>query len=62
MLDWQRLNVRTLVNNRDLHVMPLFHIHGLIAGVLAPMTVGGYVTLTGRLMKCWWITRQWRWW
>jgi acyl-CoA synthetase (AMP-forming)/AMP-acid ligase II len=26
--------------DRELHVMPLFHIHGLIAGVLAPMAVG----------------------
>ena len=26
--------------DRGLHVMPLFHIHGLIAGVLAPMAVG----------------------
>jgi len=29
-----------------LHVMPMFHIHGLIAGLLAPMAVGGSVFCT----------------
>ena len=29
-----------------LNVMPLFHIHGLIAGVLAPMAVGSMVFCT----------------
>jgi acyl-CoA synthetase (AMP-forming)/AMP-acid ligase II len=32
--------------DRELHVMPLFHIHGLIAGVLAPMAVGSQVFCT----------------
>jgi acyl-CoA synthetase (AMP-forming)/AMP-acid ligase II len=32
--------------DRCLNVMPLFHIHGLIAGVLAPMTAGGSIVCT----------------
>ena len=32
----------------SLTVMPLFHVHGLIAGVLAPLSVGGTVVLPGR--------------
>ena len=32
--------------DRELHVMPLFHIHGLIAGVLAPMAVGSQIFCT----------------
>ncbi|MES2979021.1 MAG: acyl--CoA ligase [Pseudomonadota bacterium] len=32
--------------DRELHVMPLFHIHGLIAGVLAPMAVGSQIFVT----------------
>lgn len=32
--------------DRGLHVMPLFHIHGLIAGVLAPMAVGSQIFCT----------------
>lgn len=32
--------------DRELHVMPLFHIHGLIAGVLAPMAVGSSIFCT----------------
>ena len=32
--------------DRELHVMPLFHIHGLIAGVLAPMAVGSLIFCT----------------
>ena len=32
--------------DRELHVMPLFHIHGLIAGVLAPMAVGSMIFCT----------------
>ena len=32
--------------DRQLHVMPLFHIHGLIAGVLAPMAVGSMTFCT----------------
>ena len=30
----------------ELHIMPLFHIHGLIAGVLAPMAVGSQIFVT----------------
>jgi len=41
-------NVRTSLsltaNDRALNIMPLFHIHGLIAGVLAPLSVGGMVS------------------
>ena len=29
--------------DRGLHVMPLFHIHGLVAGLLAPLLAGGSV-------------------
>ncbi len=29
-----------------LHVMPLFHIHGLIAGLLAPLAAGGHIFCT----------------
>ena len=32
--------------DRELHVMPLFHIHGLIAGVLAPMAAGSQIFCT----------------
>ena len=32
--------------DRELHIMPLFHIHGLIAGVLAPMAVGSSIFCT----------------
>ena len=32
--------------DRELHVMPLFHIHGLIAGVLAPWAVGSQIFCT----------------
>jgi oxalate---CoA ligase len=31
-------------NDRGLNIMPLFHIHGLIAGVLAPLSRGGAVS------------------
>ena len=40
---------RTLQFNagdRGLNVMPLFHIHGLIAGVLAPLSAGSQVFCT----------------
>ncbi|MEO8855959.1 MAG: acyl--CoA ligase [Burkholderiaceae bacterium] len=30
-------------DDRELHVMPMFHIHGLIAGLLAPMAVGSQI-------------------
>src|SRR5438046_3032959 len=32
--------------DRGLHVMPLFHIHGLVAGLLAPLLAGGSVFCT----------------
>ena len=32
--------------DRGLNIMPLFHIHGLIAGVLAPLSAGGQVSCT----------------
>jgi oxalate---CoA ligase len=33
-------------NDRGLNIMPLFHIHGLIAGVLAPLSAGSQVFCT----------------
>nr|WP_238257811.1 acyl--CoA ligase [Methylobacterium gnaphalii] len=40
-------NIRTALaftpEDRGLNIMPLFHIHGLIAGVLAPLSAGGQV-------------------
>ncbi len=38
------LNLRA--DDRGLHIMPLFHIHGLIAGVLAPLAVGSQIFCT----------------
>jgi acyl-CoA synthetase (AMP-forming)/AMP-acid ligase II len=32
--------------DRGLNIMPLFHIHGLIAGILAPLSAGGQVYCT----------------
>jgi acyl-CoA synthetase (AMP-forming)/AMP-acid ligase II len=32
--------------DRGLNIMPLFHIHGLIAGILAPLSGGGQVSCT----------------
>lgn len=32
--------------DRSLNVMPLFHIHGLLAGLLAPLSAGGSVVCT----------------
>jgi acyl-CoA synthetase (AMP-forming)/AMP-acid ligase II len=32
--------------DRALNIMPLFHIHGLIAGLLAPLSAGGFVSCT----------------
>ena len=32
--------------DRSLNVMPLFHIHGIMAGLLAPLSVGGSVIVT----------------
>jgi acyl-CoA synthetase (AMP-forming)/AMP-acid ligase II len=40
---------RTLLfaaSDRGLNIMPLFHIHGLIAGILAPLSAGGEVCCT----------------
>lgn len=34
-------------SDRCLMVMPLFHIHGLIAGLLAPLSVGGAIACPG---------------
>ncbi|HWH48180.1 MAG TPA: acyl--CoA ligase [Burkholderiales bacterium] len=33
-------------SDRGLNIMPLFHIHGLIAGILAPLAAGGEVCCT----------------
>ena len=38
--------LRLTPQDRGLHVMPLFHIHGLIAGVLAPMAAGSLIFCT----------------
>ena len=38
--------LRLTAEDRELHVMPLFHIHGLIAGVLAPWAVGSQIFCT----------------
>ena len=38
--------LRLTASDRELHIMPLFHIHGLIAGVLAPMAVGSQIFCT----------------
>jgi len=41
-----RDTLRLTPEDRQLHVMPLFHIHGLIAGVLAPMAAGSQIFCT----------------
>ena len=41
-----RHTLRLTSNDRCLNVMPLFHIHGLIAAVLAPLGVGGSIFCT----------------
>jgi len=33
-------------DDRGLHIMPLFHVHGLVAGLLAPLQAGGLVYCT----------------
>ena len=38
--------LKLTASDRELHIMPLFHIHGLIAGVLAPLAVGSQVFCT----------------
>jgi len=44
------LNVRASLamtqTDRALNIMPLFHIHGLVAGVMAPLSGGGAVSCT----------------
>jgi acyl-CoA synthetase (AMP-forming)/AMP-acid ligase II len=39
-------STRFSADDRGLNVMPLFHIHGLIAGILAPLSQGGSVYCT----------------
>ena len=39
-------STRFTASDRGLNVMPLFHIHGLIAGILAPLSQGGEVHCT----------------
>jgi acyl-CoA synthetase (AMP-forming)/AMP-acid ligase II len=36
--------LRLTKEDRGLNIMPLFHIHGLIAGLLAPLSAGSYVS------------------
>jgi acyl-CoA synthetase (AMP-forming)/AMP-acid ligase II len=38
-----RATLGLTASDRALNIMPLFHIHGLIAGVMAPLSVGGAV-------------------
>ena len=40
-------SLRLTAADRSLNVMPLFHIHGLLAGLLAPLSAGGSVVATG---------------
>lgn len=39
-------SLRLESRDRSLNVMPLFHIHGLLAGLLAPLSAGGSVVCT----------------
>ncbi|PWT74580.1 MAG: AMP-dependent synthetase [Proteobacteria bacterium] len=41
-----RGTLRLTDKDRGLNIMPLFHIHGLIAGLLAPLSAGGEVCCT----------------
>ena len=41
-----RRTLRFTPADRGLNIMPLFHIHGLIAGVLAPLSAGSFVFCT----------------
>jgi acyl-CoA synthetase (AMP-forming)/AMP-acid ligase II len=41
-----RTTLRFTSQDRGLNIMPLFHIHGLIAGVLAPLSAGSMVFCT----------------
>ena len=38
--------LRLTANDRSLEVMPLFHIHGIMAGLLAPLSAGASVVCT----------------
>jgi len=38
-----RQTLALVASDRGLNIMPLFHIHGLIAGILAPLSAGGEV-------------------
>jgi len=39
-----RQSLAFTAEDRGLNIMPLFHIHGLIAGILAPLSAGGQVS------------------
>ena len=39
-------SLRLTAADRSLNIMPLFHIHGLLAGLLAPLSAGGSVVAT----------------
>ncbi len=41
-----RATTQFTAKDRGLNIMPLFHIHGLIAGILAPLSAGGEVCCT----------------
>ena len=41
-----RDTLRFTADDRGLNIMPLFHIHGLIAGILAPLAAGSQVCCT----------------
>jgi acyl-CoA synthetase (AMP-forming)/AMP-acid ligase II len=41
-----RATLAFTAEDRGLNIMPLFHIHGLIAGILAPLSAGGQVCCT----------------
>ena len=41
-----RDTLRLSADDRGLNIMPLFHIHGLIASLLAPLAAGGQVSCT----------------
>ena len=49
-LAWSARNIATALQltptDRSLNVMPLFHIHGIMAGLLAPLSVGAAVVCT----------------
>jgi acyl-CoA synthetase (AMP-forming)/AMP-acid ligase II len=49
-LAWSARNIASALQltsaDRSLNVMPLFHIHGIMAGLLAPLSAGGSVVCT----------------